>query len=134
MNVPSTIKTQMNLVRYCLLADWTVKEVLKISEILLQNVSYCRGFFSYFHGQKSTKLDFLCITGSTLSCNIERGNLQIFVQKCILFCQNRLKLIQFNVWTCRIVYVYSTLDICMPFVMTLVRMQLMCCRLEDALL
>ena len=39
----------MNLVRYCLLSDWTVREVLKMSAILVQ-YPILEGFFTHFHG------------------------------------------------------------------------------------
>ena len=49
-----------------LLADWTVREVLKISAILLQYPTVECFFLNTFNGKTSTKLDFLCIVGFAL--------------------------------------------------------------------
>ena len=57
----------MNLVSFYSWADWAVMVVLKIYPTF--NV-----FFSYFHGQKNTKLEFLYIVGSKLK---SKSNLKV---------------------------------------------------------
>ena len=59
--IPSTRKTQMNLVHLCFGADWANMAVLKISAVLLKYPTFGVDFFHICMGKTNKKLKFLQI-------------------------------------------------------------------------